>query len=140
MYRILINDFENNKQHLSPPVAHYSCAIDTAEDMAFKYISNREGERYFTSSPSPWRNKAYIKKGYGICRKQNLISTKLTIFKKCPNGFIYSGDLKKMIQFQTVKIETAAPIQRFSEMEEEWYGAFSRCVDEINRTVSVTEE
>ena len=133
MYKILINDFENNKQYLSPSVAHYSGAIDMCEDFAFKYILAREGERYF-QTVSPWRVKNYIKKGYGICRKSNIVATKLTVFRKDPNGFILSGQLKKMIQFQTVKIELMAPQIRVSEMGEEWHDAFSCVMDELRIT------
>lgn len=131
MYRILINDFENNKQYLSAQTAHYSSAIDMCESLAFDYILSREGERYFNASPSPWRLKSYIKKGYGICRKENSISTKLTVFRKEPNGFIYSGMLKKMIQFQTVKMKPEKPEPRISEMADEWKYAFGPCMDEL---------
>ena len=131
MFRILINDFENGKQYLSAPVAHYSSAIDACESLAFDYILAREGERYFTASPNPWRYKAYIKKGHGIVRKQSAVSTKLTIFRKEPNGFIYSGELKKIIQFQTVKIKTKRPEPRRSEMLEEMRDLFDYSIAEI---------
>lgn len=102
MYGILINDFVNKKQTLVDSVVYYSRAIDVVEQMACEYVAEKEGEKYFKSKPYK-KSKFDIKKGYAMVRKDTSFSTKITIFNKDPNGYFLSGELKKVIQFSTVR-------------------------------------
>lgn len=145
MYSILIKDYENKQSRFTNPVAHYSTAMDACEDLAFKFIWNREGERYFKSFPPsafPSKQKNAIKKGYALIRKEDSIGLKLTVYYKEPNGFILSGELKKIIQFQTIQTGAKMPedgVARESEMEEFWLNLFDRVVEILNKAVPETE-
>jgi hypothetical protein len=104
MYKILITDYVNGKQSVYPEsFPYYLEAVDALEQLGFTFIREKEGEKYFERLPIYKFNKFYIKKGYGLCIKKNGFMTKITIFQKEPNGFVISGNLKKIIQFTTFK-------------------------------------
>jgi hypothetical protein len=140
MYSILIKDYENKKSLITEPVAHYSSSLDACEDLAFKFILSREGERYFvpffTKGVSLYKEKTAIKKRYTISRKEDCLGLKLTIFHKEQNGFILSGELKKIIQFQTLKVRPRPHPLRDSMMTENW----RECFDEVVRMLKVCDE
>ena len=111
MFEILINDYVNKKQStLGDRSPYYIRAIDLCEQAAFDSIAEKEGVKYFEKKDIYFKSKFDIRKGYAMVLKKSSFSTKITIFHKIQNGLILSGELKKIVQFSTVRIPNARPI------------------------------
>lgn len=103
MYKIITNDFDRNIQ--SPLDTTYLYLTEAREGciyQATEYILKFEGSRYLNKL---FWDKDYIRKGYAMVKKDTALSTKITIYYKEPNGILYSGKLRKVISFETVKVE-----------------------------------
>lgn len=138
MYSITIDDYENKKQWTLNPIAHYSKNLDRMEEMADSFILNVEGDKYFQKKK--YRQPHEITKGYGLCREDHGFFTKICVYKKMPNGFIYNGDLVKIIEFTTIKWPDKKVInKRESEMYDEHYEDFKLVIKKIEETVELID-
>jgi hypothetical protein len=101
MYKIIVTDFQNNLQ--IPDKNNYIYLTEAREACriaAIDYILKFQGSSYLKKI---FWDKNYIKKGYALTLKETPIYTKINVYFKEPNGLLYSGNLKKIRSYITMK-------------------------------------
>jgi hypothetical protein len=105
MYKIIISDFQTNKQH-EVSAAYFLEARELADALAFNFVISREGERGFARGRQA--NKQNITKGYAMVTCDTPFSRKIKIYHKEQNGIVFAGRLTKIMEFFTVRINRPA--------------------------------
>ena len=134
MYSIVIDDYTKMRQSTTYPMAHYSKCLGFMEELSEKYIFLLEGAKYFEKPL--YRKRSEITKGHALVREDYGFYCKITVYRREPRGYIYSGDLKKIVEFTTVRMQDAVhPKPREEEMYDLWYETFKSVIRMIDETV-----
>jgi hypothetical protein len=140
MYKILINDYKNGKQTVCRNTFGYFLeAVEYCEQLAFNFIAEKEGTKYFERSTVYKPSKFSIKKGYGLTIKKNGFMTKITIFLKEPNGYVLSGELKKVIQFTTFREKSEFVRPQIETLDEDQEYIRAQLVDLVTNCIPLFE-
>lgn len=107
MYKIIINDNEQNLQTSAGHYLYFLDAKEAVENMAINFVLKFEGNKYLKKIY--WK-KLDIRKGYALVKKENSYFCKITVYKKEPNTILYTGALTKVFSYFTAKID-AQPLE-----------------------------
>lgn len=138
MYKVLVNDFLNNLQYEKYVGKSYMDVSERCLHYAIKVVMAHEGSRYLAKPI--FYTKSTLIKGYSIVNNSNSLFTKYTVYKKEPNGFIYTGETKKICSFMSFKCGQRELIRTVSEMTEQWKNEFGHVLSELTMIVPRFEQ
>lgn len=101
MYKIICIDYENEKIKDLCNIAYIDRAKDLCSCLALNYVLSKEGLNYLQKKIT---DKYKVKKGYFMITKEKPFYMKISIYNKELNGYLYSGELKKIRQYITVSV------------------------------------
>lgn len=101
MYVIIFTDLEKQEQKKIDSAPYQMEANELCLIYAERYVVAKEGIKYMIKPL--WKKSEIIKHGYYITQGKADFNKKYCIFKKEKNGFLYTGELKKVGYFQVFK-------------------------------------
>lgn len=101
MYVIIYTDLEKKEQKKIDQAPYQIEANELCLIHAENYVIAKEGIKYMNKPL--WKKTEIIKHGFYIVEGQSDFNKKYCIFKKERNGFLYTGELKKVGYFQVFK-------------------------------------
>lgn len=133
MFSIVVHDLLKKRKFTVAPIAHYSKCLSTMEELAENFIYSVEGEKYFKGPL--YRKTIDIKKGHGLVRHEYGIYSTIDVYRREPNGIIYSGEIIKIIEFSIIPMPPAVHEPRESLMDDESYDKYQLVIKMINECV-----
>lgn len=109
----MVNNFEKNKQQIVGSAPYFLEACELCEALALDIILNLEGLRYLAGPI--YKQKGALKKGHYLTIKKSPFFIKVSVWRKEVNGFVFSGDLKKILEFHTVEMPAIHEIREPNE-------------------------
>ncbi len=122
MYKILSINYVDGSQVDHGEICYLDRANDLCEQYALNYVVSKEGEKYLDK---PFRNKKKLPFGYSVVKKTTAFSSKYTVYFREKDGYIYSGNIYKVIKYFTFKAASKKIKVRKSLMNEDIKEQFS---------------
>jgi len=131
-----VNDYLNKTQKQIHATVYRDQAEQICEYEALKFVISKEGDKYMANTPMRCRNS--IRKGYNLV-KSNSPFCKYTVWQKEPNGFVFTGETRKIYSYYVVKTVLQRDFRLDSDMDNNSKMIFNESVEFI-KNLMIPEE